>query len=322
MPYINKNPIGLSKNEILSVIAFLQQMSGEPISVNPSELEVPGQRPRRRSRPRMPGRSLWRRLDSVGEVRRNIWGVLDQADYSYGRHLSHFEVHRPNIPGSAPLPSSLIFLYLMLTTVGDRDFCTLSGESKDAFWGPIHDSLTGENIGALQSARYLVLILFPLLVGWQTYGSTAVSDAPPAENRTIHPAPPGEYTGLVESRSKDAGEHHAGKGFVCRVLFSLPRRKFRRQGLGCQRIQPSAGQFFRSDDDRHASGKLSLLAHQEGWRRASRSKACRGNRPCRGGKFELPDEWIWKIIMGEYDGAGQKPRTWDVVRMNFSDQDC
>ena len=30
MPYINKNPIGLSKNEILSVIAFLQQMSGSP----------------------------------------------------------------------------------------------------------------------------------------------------------------------------------------------------------------------------------------------------------------------------------------------------
>ena len=29
MPAINKNPIGLSRNEILSVIAFLQQMSGE-----------------------------------------------------------------------------------------------------------------------------------------------------------------------------------------------------------------------------------------------------------------------------------------------------
>ena len=42
MPYINKNPIGLSKNEILSVIAFLQQMSGEPITVNPSEIVAPG----------------------------------------------------------------------------------------------------------------------------------------------------------------------------------------------------------------------------------------------------------------------------------------
>ncbi|GKS57315.1 hypothetical protein YTPLAS18_08420 [Nitrospira sp.] len=45
MPYINKNPIGLSKNEILSVIAFLQQMSGEPITVTMAELESSGSQP-------------------------------------------------------------------------------------------------------------------------------------------------------------------------------------------------------------------------------------------------------------------------------------
>ncbi len=33
MPYINKNPIALSKPEIYSVIAFLQKMSGEPITI-------------------------------------------------------------------------------------------------------------------------------------------------------------------------------------------------------------------------------------------------------------------------------------------------
>ena len=82
----------------------------------------------------------------------------------------------PNIPGSAPLPSSLIFLYLLLTAGGIFMFETLSGESKDAFWGPIQRFLTGENIGGMQALRYGVFILFPLLVGWQTYGSTAVSD--------------------------------------------------------------------------------------------------------------------------------------------------
>lgn len=45
MPRIDKDPIGLSNNEILAVIAFLQQMSGEPISISVSELEVPGQAP-------------------------------------------------------------------------------------------------------------------------------------------------------------------------------------------------------------------------------------------------------------------------------------
>ncbi len=34
MPHIDKNPIALSKQEIYSVIAFLQKMSGEPISIN------------------------------------------------------------------------------------------------------------------------------------------------------------------------------------------------------------------------------------------------------------------------------------------------
>jgi mono/diheme cytochrome c family protein len=43
MPAIDKDPIGLSKNEILAVIAFLQQMSGEPISVKVSDLEIPSQ---------------------------------------------------------------------------------------------------------------------------------------------------------------------------------------------------------------------------------------------------------------------------------------
>jgi len=45
MPPIDKDPIGLSNNEILAIIAFLQQMSGEPISVSLSELDVPGQTP-------------------------------------------------------------------------------------------------------------------------------------------------------------------------------------------------------------------------------------------------------------------------------------
>lgn len=41
MPHINKDPIGLSKNEILAVIAFLQNMSGEPVTIELSEIEAP-----------------------------------------------------------------------------------------------------------------------------------------------------------------------------------------------------------------------------------------------------------------------------------------
>ena len=38
MPYIHRNPIALTQGEILTVIAFLQRMSGEPVSVKVQEV--------------------------------------------------------------------------------------------------------------------------------------------------------------------------------------------------------------------------------------------------------------------------------------------
>jgi mono/diheme cytochrome c family protein len=44
MPHIDKDPIGLSKQEIYSVIAFLQKMSGEPISIKVEDVMEAGQK--------------------------------------------------------------------------------------------------------------------------------------------------------------------------------------------------------------------------------------------------------------------------------------
>lgn len=43
MPHIDQDPIGLSKQEIYSVIAFLQKMSGEPISIKVEDIMASGQ---------------------------------------------------------------------------------------------------------------------------------------------------------------------------------------------------------------------------------------------------------------------------------------
>jgi len=216
----------------------------------------------------------------------------------------------PNIPGSAPLPSSLIFLYLMLTISGIVIFATMSGESKDAFWDPIQRFLTGENIGALQTARYAVLILFPLLVGWETYASTAVSDAPPAENRTIHPAPPGEYTGLSNPIAKTPDNIMQGKGFYAAFCSPCHGGNFDGKGPAARGFNPPPANF--SDPTTIAMLQESYLF----WR----IKKGGVGLPIEGmpwksamprWEVELPDEWIWKIIMGEYDGAHQSPRTWE-----------
>ncbi len=44
MPHIDQDPIGLSKQEIYSVIAFLQKMSGEPISIKVEDIMESGKK--------------------------------------------------------------------------------------------------------------------------------------------------------------------------------------------------------------------------------------------------------------------------------------
>ena len=48
---------------------------------------------------------------------------------------------------TAPLPMSLIWLYLFLATIGIVVYGTLSGESTEALLGPIFRFLSGEGIG-------------------------------------------------------------------------------------------------------------------------------------------------------------------------------
>src|SRR5215510_10491214 len=185
----------------------------------------------------------------------------------------------PNIPGSAPLPSNLIFLYLLLTISGIVIFATLSGESKDAFWGPIQRFLTGETVGGLQMLRYAVLILFPLLVGWETY-------------------------------TKTPDNIMQGKGFYAAFCSPCHGGQFDGKGPAARGFNPPPANF--SDPTTIAMLQESYLF----WR----IKKGGVGLPIEGmpwksamprWEVELPDEWIWKIIMGEYDGAHQSPRTWE-----------
>lgn len=216
----------------------------------------------------------------------------------------------PNIPGSAELPSSLILLYLLLTLSGIIIFETVSAESKDAFWGPMQKFLTGDNIGGLKPFRYGILIFFPLLVGWQTYNATAPSGQPPTESRVIHPAPPGEYTGLVNPVPRTPENIMQGKGFYAAFCSPCHGANFDGKGPAARGYNPPPANF--ADPTTIAMLQESYLF----WR----IKKGGVGLPIEGmpwksamprWELELPDEWIWKIIMGEYDGAHQSPRTWE-----------
>jgi len=211
---------------------------------------------------------------------------------------------------TAPLPASLIFLYLALTVTGILIFNTLSGGSMEAFFGPIFRFLSGDGqAGPMKVARLLVLILFPLLVGWQAYASTAPSDQPPAENRTIHPAPPGEFVGLSNPVPNTPENVMMGKGLF--AAFCSPcHGNFDGKGPAAKGFTPPPANFVDPGTIaqlqesyvfwRIKNGGVGLPIEGMPWKSAMPRW-----------EVELKDEQIWKIIMGEYDGAHQKPRTWE-----------
>ena len=159
-------------------------------------------------------------------------------------------------------------------------------------------------------ARLAVLVMFPLLVGWQTYSRLAPSDLPPAENRTIHPAPPGEYAGLSNPVPKTPETIQQGKGFYAAFCSPCHGGNFDGKGSAARGFNPPPANF--ADPTTIAMLQESYLF----WR----IKKGGVGLPIEGmpwksamprWELELPDEWIWKIIMGEYDGAHQSPRTWE-----------
>lgn len=212
---------------------------------------------------------------------------------------------------TAPLPANLIFLYLALTITGIVIYETLSGQSTEAFFGPIYGFLSGDGqAGLMKAARLLVLILFPLLVGWQTYSSTAPSDQPPAENRTIHPAPPDEFVGLSNPIPNTPENVMMGKGLFAAFCSPCHGGNFDGKGPAASGFDPPPANFVDPGTIaqlqesylfwRIKKGGVGLPIEGMPWKSAMPRW-----------ELELPDEWIWKIIMGEYDGAHQKPRTWE-----------
>ncbi len=212
---------------------------------------------------------------------------------------------------TAPLPMSLIWLYLFLTTIGIVVYGTLSGESTEQLLGPIFRFIGGDGLsGAMKGGRLAVLVLVPLLVGWQTYSGLVPSSQPPAENRTIHPAPPGEFVGLSNPVPNTPENVMMGKGLYSAFCSPCHGPKFNGNGPASDGFNPPPANFADPGTIamlqesylfwRIKKGGVGLSVEGHPWKSAMPRW-----------EVELPDDWIWKIIMAEYAGAGQKPRTWE-----------
>ncbi|MDP6564622.1 MAG: cytochrome c [Alphaproteobacteria bacterium] len=90
-----------------------------------------------------------------------------------------------DLPFPLPVPGTLIFFYMVLVTIALFLITTFSDEGMEEFVRPIRKLLRGEYS---KTARAAVLIVVPLLAGWQVYDLTVPKIELPSSLRIQHPS--------------------------------------------------------------------------------------------------------------------------------------
>ncbi|MCH7760629.1 cytochrome c [candidate division TA06 bacterium] len=218
-----------------------------------------------------------------------------------------------------PLPSSILAMYVGMILFAIFIYVTVEEERMREFLQPIRGLFLDEKKKTWQT---LVLIGFPLAIGVYSFNAFSPKISPPAELRTVHPAPPDEYVGLVnplrESGEGGAKPHEGdleehvqkgaeiyfkncffchgdaldGKGHFAEGFTPLPAN-FRDQGTIAQ-LQESYV-FWRIK-----TGGPGLPTESQPWNSAMPIW-----------EDFLTDEEIWQVILYIYEGAGVEPRTWE-----------
>jgi len=90
----------------------------------------------------------------------------------------------------APTPYSILVFYMGMVTAVLLVYFSSNEETWRQFQQPILTILTEQEQRSVVMARRAILILLPLLAGYQAYASLQTTVQAPAELRSIHPAPP------------------------------------------------------------------------------------------------------------------------------------
>ena len=217
-----------------------------------------------------------------------------------------------------PLPGSILYLYMGLIIIGILSQIGIEDEKLREFVRPIRELLADEDKAR---RRIAVFTLLPLAVAFMVFSHTSVSSVPPAELRTVHPAPPatiqfrGRDIDLAElenplrhdvenfDRHVEAGRatyyqncHFChgddldGNGMFAHA-FNPPPADFR--DIGTIAMLQESFVFWRV-----SKGGPGLPAISAPWSSAMPAW-----------EDMLTEEEIWQVILFMYEATGQVPRT-------------
>lgn len=215
-----------------------------------------------------------------------------------------------------PLPSSLIFMYMSLTSVGLLIYVSIYEDMLQGFKGPITDFLRGDSLraGPWWAARWVLLVTLPVYVGYQVYQRVTPRFEPPITSRVIHPAPPPEVMGLVNPlrQQPDKLAEYIADG--ARVYFSncvyCHGDHFDGKGLFAHGFNPTPANF--ADPGTIAQLQESFVF----WRVSTGGpglpdESTPWDSAMPRWETMLSEEDRWKAVLFIYDATGWAPRTWD-----------
>lgn len=233
-----------------------------------------------------------------------------------------------------PTPMAIMIIYMALLLIGTFLYITTHDEKMEEFSRPVNAFLKGGGNGLQQGARLLLLVLFPLLVGWVFYKQTAPTVSSPAGIRIGHPTLPQKYVSLSNPYREPSDEivkkyiadknlgnispEEAKQKLVVdytmegRSLFQVNCRPC--HGSKADGNGPMAWGFRLRPANFTDPGTIATVVEQYVfWRireggRGLPSAATPWDSAMPRWMDELTDDQIWKIIMGEYDTAGIVPR--------------
>ena len=105
---------------------------------------------------------------------------------------------------SAPIPSSVVSLYMGIITIAILAYMTSSQERRDEVSGPLVRFMTEKRYAVLLAVTVVAL---PVLAAANVYMQMNVPLEPPFFPRTVHPASPSEITVHDKKIDIDAGDN-------------------------------------------------------------------------------------------------------------------
>jgi mono/diheme cytochrome c family protein len=226
----------------------------------------------------------------------------------------------PALPGSALVPKSVVFQYMVTVLVGVLIYVSNDEERWRRFQEPIRAVLAEPRLRLVRDA---LLAAVTLLAGWITLGAVRTSVAAPPNLRSIHPAPPAEITfrgktlaltGLENPLRQHPESLAAYRALGWRVYYQncLPCHGDHLDGQGhfAHGFNPLPANF-------QDNGTIAQLTESfVFWRVAKGGPGLpREGTPWNSAmpRWEdfLSEREIWAVILFLYDQTGWTPRTWE-----------